>query len=58
MPISTQSSITSLDMYMYNDFSKIKFDFNNCITKIRFINNDPNWMNSFIGVFTGPNFMK
>ena len=58
MPISTQSSITSLDMYMYNDFSKTKFVFNNCITKIRHINNDPNWMNSFIGIFTGPNFMK
>ena len=58
MPISTQASITSLDMYMYNDFSKTKFIFNNCITKIRHINNDPNWMNSFIGIFTGPNFMK
>ena len=58
MPISTQPSITSLDMYMYNDTSKIKFIFNNCITKIRHINNDPNWMNSFIGIFTGPNFMK
>ena len=58
MPISTQADITSLDMYMYNDFSKTKFVFNNCITKIRHINNDPNWMNSFIGIFTGPNFMK
>ena len=58
MPVSTQASITSLDMYMYNDFSKTKFVFNNCITKIRHINNDPNWMNSFIGIFTGPNFMK
>ena len=58
MPVSTQASITSLDMYMYNDFSKTKFVFNNCITKIRHINSDPNWMNSFIGIFTGPNFMK
>ena len=58
MPISSQPSVTSLDMYMYNDSSKIKFVFNNCITKIRHINNDPNWMNSFIGIFTGPNFMK
>ena len=59
MPLSTQSSITSLDMYMYNDFSKTNFAFNNCITKIRHINSkNPNWMNSFIGIFTGPNFMK
>ena len=58
MPLSTQPGITSPDMYMYNDSSKTKFNFNNCITKIRFINNDPNWMNSFIGIFTGPNFMK
>ena len=59
MPISTQSTITSSDMYMYNDFSKTNFIFNNCITKIRHINNkNPNWMNSFIGIFTGPNFMK
>ena len=43
---------------MYNDSSKIKFNFNNSITKIRKINTDPNWMNSFVGIFTGPNFMK
>lgn len=32
--------------------------FNNAISKIRDINTNSNWANGFLGIFTGPNFLK
>ena len=59
-PITNETSIVNTNMNIDGrgtSLNTIK-PFNNGIAKIRDINTNANWANGFIGIFTGPNFLK
>lgn len=59
-PITNETSIVSSNMSVDGrgtSLNAIK-SFNNGIGKIRDINTNTNWANGFLGIFTGPNFLK
>lgn len=59
-PITNETSIVSSNMSVDGrgtSMNAIK-SFNNGIGKIRDINTNANWANGFLGIFTGPNFLK
>ena len=59
-PITNETSIVTTNMNIDGrgtSMNAIK-PFNNGIAKIRDINTNANWANGFIGIFTGPNFLK
>ena len=59
-PITNEKSINNTNMSIdgrTTSMNAIK-PFNNAITKIRDINTNANWANGFLGIFTGPNFLK
>ena len=59
-PITNETSIITTNMNIDGrgtSMNAIK-PFNNAIMKIRDINTNANWANGFIGIFTGPNFLK
>ena len=59
-PITNETSIITTNMNIDGrgtSMNAIK-PFNNAIAKIRDINTNANWANGFIGIFTGPNFLK
>lgn len=59
-PITNETSIVSTNMSVDGrgtSMNAIK-PFNNAIMKIRDINTNANWANGFLGIFTGPNFLK
>ena len=59
-PITNETSIVNTNMSIDGrgtSMNAIK-PFNNGIAKIRDINTNANWANGFIGIFTGPNFLK
>ena len=59
-PISNETNINTTNMSVdgrTTSMNAIK-PFNNAIIKIRDINTNANWANGFLGIFTGPNFLK
>ena len=59
-PITNETSIITTNMNIDGRGTSINAikPFNNAIAKIRDINTNANWANGFIGIFTGPNFLK
>ena len=59
-PITNEKNINNTNMSVdgrTTSMNGIK-PFNNAIIKIRDINTNANWANGFLGIFTGPNFLK
>ena len=59
-PITNETNINNTNMSIdgrTTSMNAIK-PFNNAIIKIRDINTNANWANGFLGIFTGPNFLK
>ena len=59
-PITNETNINNTNMSIdgrTTSLNAIK-PFNNAIIKIRDINTNANWANGFLGIFTGPNFLK
>lgn len=59
-PITNETSYNTTNMNIDGrgtSMNAIK-PFNNAISKIRDINTNSNWANGFLGIFTGPNFLK
>ena len=59
-PITNETSLINTNMNIDGrgtSMNGIK-PFNNAIIKIRDINTNANWANGFLGIFTGPNFLK
>ena len=58
LPITNQINETQENMYMLKEGSPAAtYQFNNNILKIRQINQNSNWANGFVGIFTGPNYI-
>ena len=58
LPITNQINDTQENMFMYKEGSPAAtYQFNNNILKIRQINQNSNWANGFVGIFTGPNYI-
>ena len=63
-PITNQTNYINEDMYIEgsvmvnNALTSGVHAFTNNIAKIRDINTNSNWANGFLGIFTGPNWMK
>ena len=59
-PITNETSITATNMSIDGRGTSLNAvkPFNNGIAKIRDINTNANWANGFLGIFTGPNFLK
>lgn len=58
LPITNQINENQENMYMLKEGSPAAtFQFNNNILKIRQINQNSNWANGFVGIFTGPNYI-
>ena len=58
LPITNQINETQENMYMLKEGNPAAtYQFNNNILKIRQINQNSNWANGFVGIFTGPNYI-
>ena len=62
LPITNQINETQENMYMYKEGISqgrpgAEYQFNNNVLKIRQINQNSNWANGFVGIFTGPNYI-
>ena len=58
LPITNQINITQENMYMLKEGNPAAlYQFNNNILKIRQINQNSNWANGFVGIFSGPNYI-
>ena len=58
LPITNQINETQENMYMLKEGNPAAtYQFNNNVLKIRQINQNSNWANGFVGIFTGPNYI-
>ena len=58
LPITNQINTTQETMFMLKEGSPAAtYQFNNNVLKIRQINNNSNWANGFVGIFSGPNYI-
>ena len=58
VPITNQINETQENMYMLKEGNPAAtYQFNNNVLKIRQINQNSNWANGFVGIFTGPNYI-
>ena len=58
LPITNQINATQENMFMLKEGNPAaSYQFNNNVLKIRQINNNSNWANGFVGIFTGPNYI-
>lgn len=62
LPITNQINETQENMYMYKEGISqgrpgAEYQFNNNVLKVRQINQNSNWANGFVGIFTGPNYI-
>lgn len=58
LPITNQINETQETMFMLKEGSPgALYQFNNNVLKIRQINQNTNWANGFVGIFSGPNFI-